>query len=360
MATEWDIAQCDGTAVEQLSALICDWRSLVASLGGPPQTGAVEGGCFSAQWYVIPDRDHGVQLRIHFSAVGRTDRDRWSAWVRCDRPERVDRTLGGLAKRFQRAFRPSKVQEWEGDAGKHAPKFVTTAHWWVGPLQRQWSEDITAQIWLFLLQAGLVTDATRGPASFWCWRYLERRFSRFKVTDEESERLLEALLKQFWRAPSSRAWPAYVRQCIYYLPDRVERRRCWRRPRNIAASSCDDFTVSEAATALQIPESTLYDMLRRREIARVASTPERNKRKPLTLISAADVERLRIQRRVKPKALIERRQRVTGSTYEAARKWVWRQLRRGRTTADIATQLANLRDGTYARRHVSSTSNSSL
>ena len=338
MATEWDIPQRDRIAVELLSATIRELPMQVGSLGTVADR-LVQGGSFSARLCAVPDRDRGFQLRIYFRRIDVAHEDRWSAWVRCDRSARADRTPEGLAKRFRRAFKPSKVVAFEADEKKPAPKFVTTAHWWVGPLSND--EDITAQVWLFLLQTGLVDHASRGLGYSWFLDYLERRF---KVTDDESAYLFETLLKQFWRAPSGRSWPTYVTRCAYYLPNRLERRRQRLGSRNFADSSRDEFTVSDAAAALRIPESTLYDMLGRGKIASNVSSPTRNNRTPKFLISAAEVERLRVQRHPKPKALIERRQRATGSTYEAARKWVWRQLRRSRTMADIATQLANLRD----------------
>jgi hypothetical protein len=61
--------------------------------------------------------------------------------------------------------------------------------------------------------------------------------------------------------------------------------------------------------------------------------------KSVTLVSRSELERAKETVRPKPKAIIELT-RATGSTYEAARKSVWRQRRRGLTAADIVRQLS--------------------
>jgi hypothetical protein len=339
MAPEWDIGEHDVAAVERLAEGICRLPTLSSPVDLPMEASVIEGGSFSARVYALPDRAAGCQLRIYFSGDAGVRSD-WSAWVRRDGPDRRDRTPPGLARRFRKAFKPVNIATWKGAEGRGAPKWVRTAHWWVGRDYQHLREDVTAQIWLFLLQAGIVGDEARGYAYPWFWSYLERRF---ELTVDESMKVFNTLLKQFWRAPNARAWPAYVGQYKYFSPIRVERRRSHAASRSSAKPSSDDFTVVEVIRATEIPQSTLYDMIRQGEVALTISSPALNNRKPAMLIPAEEVQRLKSQRRHKPKALIELRQRVTGSTYHAARKWVWRQQQLRRTAAEIRARLANIR-----------------
>jgi len=329
MAPEWDIAERDVAAVECLAQVTCGLPTLSSAVDLPREASAIEGGSFVARVHAVPDRGPGSQLRIYFEATA-ARHGHWSAWVRCDRPDRTDRTPERLAKRFRKSFKPAAVTAWEGSVSKAAPKFVRTAHWWVARDRQYQLEDITAQIWLFLLQTGMIGDEAQGRAIPWFWDYLERRFG---FTDDESVRTFEMLQRQFWRAPSARAWSSYVGRCKYFSKIRVER---WRsNGASRSAKSSDHFTVAEVSRAAKIPQSTLYDMIRRAEVAPTASAQGPNKRKPAILIPAEEVQRLQIQRRQKPKELIELRERITDSTYEAARKWVWRQMQLGRSVSEI-------------------------
>ena len=338
MGPEWDIGARDVAAVKRLAAVIYRLPTLRSPGDLAQADSIIRARSFLARVYAVSDHGSGCELRIHFHLAEAGVRPEWSAWVRCDRPDRQDRTPPGLGKRFQRAFVPAKIATWEATEGRSAPRWVKCAHWWVGPDQKYLRKDITAQIWLFLLQARIVGEAAEGHAVPWLWEYLE---SRFELTGEESHRVLEMLLKQFWRAPSGDAWPVYVGRCKHYLPERAERRRTGQIRRAVVKSGSDDFTVVEAANAVGISKSAMYDMVQRGSVARMPPPPGRKFPKPPILISKQEVERLKRHRRPKPKLLIERRQRATDCTYGAARKWVWRQFRSGRTIEEIAAQLAN-------------------
>ena len=164
MAPEWDISEHpDHAAVVRLAETVCQLPSRSWSSLPPGDTSrrSIEGESFRARAYAVPDRvKDRLQLHIRFERLGGTGPERpWEAWARCcDGQPREDRITGKLARQFRKEFVPAKVTAWEAAKGKALPRFVRTAHWWVAGGSSRERDDITAQIWLFLLQAGAVQE----------------------------------------------------------------------------------------------------------------------------------------------------------------------------------------------------------
>ncbi len=343
MTPEWDINQHpDHAAVTRLAETVCQLPSLTwsLSLAGDAGWPSIEGESFRARLYAVPDRvGDRLQLHIHFERLGGAGAERpWEAWVRCCNGQpREDRITGKLARQFQKAFPPAKVTAYEVAEGKVLPRFVRTAHWWVSGGSPGEQDDITAQIWLFLLQTGVVQESAAAVARYWLWEYLERSF---RMTPEEASYALTALLTRYWRPLSARSWRTYIGIYLYRHPERAARRGSGigtARP-SVSENDPDCFTVAEAARFLDIAPSTLYDWLQEGRVKPVTARPVRG-RTPVTLILRAELERVKIEVRPKVQDLIALRQGLSGSSYEAARKWVRRQQQRGLDSGEIA-QLA--------------------
>jgi excisionase family DNA binding protein len=338
MAPEWDITP-DHVAVVHLAETICGLPAMSWSAQRCVSWPVIGGASFRVRFWSVPDRiGDRIQLYVYFEPLSGFRLERpWSAWARCDAKVREDRVAGRLAKRLRRAFIPFRMEECEAVEGGSAPKIARTAHWWVaGSNPRRERDDIAAQVWLFLLQTRIITsDTVRATATAWFWNYLERAF---RLTAGEESDVFEDLLKHYWRPVSAGSWRTYVASWIFRHPARVARRRSSAPRQSPIRSAADVFTVTEAARFLGVSPSTAYEWIRNGRIRTTKPSPV-GENKSVTLVSRSELERAKETVRPKPKAIIELT-RATGSTYEAARKSVWRQRRRGLTAADIVRQLS--------------------
>ena len=382
--------QLDQQAVRAIATAICELPK--ASLPTEPPIWSelrVRGTSFQARLLVGPGRDDArLQMWVYFApptGPWPQTRDCWSAWVRCDGGgDRADRFNGRLAKSLRRRFAPGKTRALEAD-GIRVPSFLKTAHWWVvagGVNQHQdlkQHEDLEAQIWLFLLQADLLLKSAQAQALAWCWDYLQRRFrvEGIPVTDTIAFDVLEKFVHNRWRPPAARSWRSYVERWIYRHPERVERRLTTRKSQDHAvshdpspeaqaiaqplgvspeeepsrslrrSSTCtvggkdeaEAFTVDEAAHVLNIPPRTLYDWIGIGRLQTIGDRGTQQRRFDRMLISESELERLGAERRPKPKGLIVRRQRTTGASYDAARKYVYRLQQQGLALDEIASRI---------------------
>jgi len=323
----------DCQAVEELSKTMCNLDSVRWLPGSRPVSGGVVRGDSFAAWVnPVADRtrDQGgyrVQLRIRFVPSHESSPvHEWCGWVRCDVSGRDDRPEGRFARRLQKASAPGKLLEWEIRKKSEAATFLRTAHWWVAPDCPEQREELAAQIWLFLLQSDLLGDGSVGMVQAWYWEYLERSF---KMTPEEASGVFEALRRNFWRPQSARAWRSYVKQWRYRSPERIARRGTGTPRPMISRTSSGLFTVVEAARYLELSVGTIHQWVRCGRLATVSSQLPAAKGKPITLIAHSELERVKPSVRLKMKGLVKARQDVTGSSEEAARKWVRRKLDAG-------------------------------
>ena len=83
--------------------------------------------------------------------------------------------------------------------------------------------------------------------------------------------------------------------------------------------------MDDAATSIGVSRSTLYARIKKGTLSTVRTDGDRR-----VYLHQAEVTRLRLFARERPGAAIAARQQATGSSREAACRWVWRQEKAGR------------------------------
>ena len=315
------------------------------------------------------------QLFVFFAgARGPWPRAPWSLQVRCDLPGRRDAIPENFARVLRRMHAPERVDStykkirrlaMRGRSpalpalSRNVPGRMRGSFLWVNPgPNRRDREDLIAQIALFLSHANLLRQSGRDQIEGWLLWYLGKRF---KLEDVEASQTRREL-RRYVRPPSATSWTAYVRLCIPWIPARRAARRehphengspsgtvagngsageagadpdhskaetgpdkrirpAKLRP-TIGSELPDRFTVDAAAKALGISRATLYSWINKKKVS--TGTAEVGRR---MYITGAEIERVESLCPRSPKAAIEARKQTTGSSNEAARKWVWRNRR---------------------------------
>lgn len=287
----------------------------------------------------------------------------WTLFVRGNWPERTDRLSRGGAKALRRT--PSSKQRERGgirlrDELRNDSLFL---------VERTHPEDVMAQLCLFVLHTSLSDDSELMP---WLEAYLLRRF-RFRVRDRRdvARDVVLRLLRNKWWSEDFKGWTKYVARLIQVLErpylhafrefnDALslnrpsgERPVDYRTTENLLVHVIDHpdeepepesgiqsgdarcqydptgsiFTVEETSYRTNMSLSTLYSMIKRRQIAFEFDRQGR------TVIPKSEVERL--TRTVRQRDAVRLVETVRECPRATARKRVYRLRIQGKSLDEI-------------------------
>lgn len=298
---------------------------------------------FDAHFRIQEDRldwrtdDSRSMIVVRFAEPDRpVPSDPWSLRVRGSWPDRRDRLPDASpfsSKAFRKDRRRKGGRSAAASSSNHSVRWCRHENLWIADGQAREDVgrsdgDLVAQVSLFLLQTGLAAAEDEIRDEFVA--YLRRTFKwrNLDAPDTAVYVVYDHLLRHRWWPDDWRAWRMYVCRCI----DAERRKQAGRVRLPVVFGPDSDglLTVDQFAAVTGHSRTKAYNEVRAGHI------PAQHVRGRMR-VALADAET--ICRTAKRKdvidLLVER-----GRSYDAARKWVHRQERSGKTLDDIARAIA--------------------